>query len=156
MRCSRVQQAHFERWPTLFVAAVNENFAGQKSELAESRALCIADTFARLISALTDQTILSKTAFRETTGHKRNDLEVRSQAKIGRVASCQTRFAQPGLAKCVLSRLCGLMQTPEFAESLEQLIKLANQAGSIDVRPRRCHRWLIADALTVVGIRTYH
>jgi hypothetical protein len=48
------------------------------------------------------------------------------------------------------------MQTPEFAESLEQLIKLANQAGSIDVRPRRCHRWLIADALTVVGIRTYH
>ena len=67
-RCSRVQQAHFERWPTLFAAAVNENFAGQKSEEAKRRALCIADTFARLIGMLTDQAILSKTAFRETTG----------------------------------------------------------------------------------------
>ena len=50
------------------------------------------------------------------------------------------------------------MQTPEFAESLEELIQLANQ-GRIalmcaEALPWRCHRSLIADALTVRGIRT--
>ena len=50
------------------------------------------------------------------------------------------------------------MQTPEFAESLEELIQLANQ-GRIalmcaEAVPWRCHRSLIADALTVRGIRT--
>jgi uncharacterized protein (DUF488 family) len=50
------------------------------------------------------------------------------------------------------------MQTPEFAESLEELIQLANQ-GRIalmcaEALPWRCHRSLIADALTVRNIRT--
>ena len=50
------------------------------------------------------------------------------------------------------------MQTPEFAESLEELIQLANP-GRIalmcaEAVPWRCHRSLIADALTVRGIRT--
>ena len=50
------------------------------------------------------------------------------------------------------------MQTPEFAESLEELIQLANQ-GRIalmcaEAVPWRCHRSLIADALTVRNIRT--
>ena len=50
------------------------------------------------------------------------------------------------------------MQTPEFAESLQELIRLANQ-GRIalmcaEAVPWRCHRSLIADALTVRGIRT--
>jgi uncharacterized protein (DUF488 family) len=50
------------------------------------------------------------------------------------------------------------MQTPEFAESLEELIQLASQ-GRIalmcaEAVPWRCHRSLIADALTVRGIRT--
>jgi hypothetical protein len=50
------------------------------------------------------------------------------------------------------------MQTPEFAQSLEELIHLANQ-GRIalmcaEAMPWRCHRSLIADALLVRGIRT--
>ena len=50
------------------------------------------------------------------------------------------------------------MQTPEFADSLEELIQLASQ-GRIalmcaEAVPWRCHRSLIADALTVRGIRT--
>lgn len=49
-------------------------------------------------------------------------------------------------------------RTPKFAESLEELIQLANQ-GRIalmcaEAVPWRCHRSLIADALTVRGIRT--
>jgi hemoglobin len=42
-----VQQAHLERWLTLFAETVDEKFAGPKSEEAKSRAMCIADTFGR-------------------------------------------------------------------------------------------------------------
>jgi uncharacterized protein (DUF488 family) len=50
------------------------------------------------------------------------------------------------------------MQTPEFEQSLEELIRLAKQ-GRIAIMcaeavPWRCHRSLIADALLVRGIRT--
>jgi uncharacterized protein (DUF488 family) len=50
------------------------------------------------------------------------------------------------------------MQTPEFAESLDELIQLANQEQIVlmcaEAVPWRCHRSLIADALLVRGIRT--
>jgi uncharacterized protein (DUF488 family) len=50
------------------------------------------------------------------------------------------------------------MQTPEFEQSLEELIQFANQ-GRIalmcaEAVPWRCHRSLIGDALLVRGIRT--
>jgi uncharacterized protein (DUF488 family) len=50
------------------------------------------------------------------------------------------------------------MQTPEFEQSLEELIRLANQDRialmCAEAVPWRCHRSLIADALLVRGIRT--
>jgi uncharacterized protein (DUF488 family) len=50
------------------------------------------------------------------------------------------------------------MQTPEFGQSLEELIRLANQGRIVlmcaEAVPWRCHRSLIADALLVRGIRT--
>ena len=49
------------------------------------------------------------------------------------------------------------MQTPEFEQSLEELIRLANQERIVlmcaEAVPWRCHRSLIADALLVRGIR---
>lgn len=49
------------------------------------------------------------------------------------------------------------MQTPEFEKGLQRLIKLAKQKKSAimcaEAVPWRCHRSLIADALTVRGIR---
>lgn len=49
------------------------------------------------------------------------------------------------------------MQTPEFAQSLEELIRLANESTVVlmcaEAVPWRCHRSLIADALSVRGIR---
>src|ERR1700693_3937817 len=49
------------------------------------------------------------------------------------------------------------MQTPEFEAGLERLMKLAGQSRSAimcaEAVPWRCHRSLIADALTVRGIR---
>lgn len=50
------------------------------------------------------------------------------------------------------------MQTPEFEESLEELIQLATKERialmCAEAVPWRCHRSLIADALLVHGIRT--
>jgi len=50
------------------------------------------------------------------------------------------------------------MQTPEFEQSLDELIRLANQDRialmCAEAVPWRCHRSLIADALLVRGIRT--
>jgi uncharacterized protein (DUF488 family) len=50
------------------------------------------------------------------------------------------------------------MQTPEFEQSLEDLIQLANQERIVlmcaEAVPWRCHRSLIGDALLIRGIRT--
>ena len=50
------------------------------------------------------------------------------------------------------------MQTPEFEQSLDELIRLTNQDRialmCAEAVPWRCHRSLIADALLVRGIRT--
>jgi uncharacterized protein (DUF488 family) len=50
------------------------------------------------------------------------------------------------------------MQTPEFEQSLDELIRLAKQDQIVlmcaEAVPWRCHRSLIADALLVHGIRT--
>ena len=52
------------------------------------------------------------------------------------------------------------MQTPEFEKGLQRLIQLAKQKKSAvmcaEAVPWRCHRALIADALTVRGIRAAH
>ena len=50
------------------------------------------------------------------------------------------------------------MQTPEFGEGLDKLIRLAKKSRialmCAEAVPWRCHRSLIADALLVHGIRT--
>ena len=52
------------------------------------------------------------------------------------------------------------MQTQEFARGIDQLIVLAqNGQGALmcaEVLPWRCHRWLIADALTIRGMQVEH
>lgn len=55
-----VDQAHFQRWLALFAETIRENFAGPKSEEATSRAICIADTFARRMGVLTEPAALSR------------------------------------------------------------------------------------------------
>lgn len=52
------------------------------------------------------------------------------------------------------------MQTPEFANGLQRLLKLAKDKRSAvmcaEAVPWRCHRSMIADALTIRGIRVQH
>ncbi len=55
-----IEQKHFERWLALFIATVNGNFPGPKSEEAKGRAICIADTFAQRMGVLTNAAALSR------------------------------------------------------------------------------------------------
>lgn len=52
------------------------------------------------------------------------------------------------------------MQTPEFARALDELIELARVSPTAimcaEGNPFRCHRQLVADALTARGIPVYH
>jgi uncharacterized protein (DUF488 family) len=52
------------------------------------------------------------------------------------------------------------MQTIEFREHLQVLIEFARQERvalmCAEMLPWRCHRWLIADALLVRGLRVQH
>ena len=53
------------------------------------------------------------------------------------------------------------MQTPEFEEGINELIKLAEKDGPVttmcaEAVPWRCHRSLIADALLVRGVKVEH
>lgn len=53
------------------------------------------------------------------------------------------------------------MQTPEFEEGINRLIKLAQEDGPVAIMcaeavPWRCHRSLISDALLVRGIKVEH
>lgn len=52
------------------------------------------------------------------------------------------------------------MQTEEFAEQIKTLIEMAQNDGLVlmcaEALPWRCHRSLIADALSVRGIEVIH
>jgi uncharacterized protein (DUF488 family) len=52
------------------------------------------------------------------------------------------------------------MPTQEFAKGINQLIGLAQNGQAVimcaEVLPWRCHRWLIADALTIRGVQVEH
>lgn len=53
-----VEQAHFERWLTLFRDTVDEHFTGAKADEAKLRALAIADTFAMRMRVLNNPVAL--------------------------------------------------------------------------------------------------
>lgn len=59
------------------------------------------------------------------------------------------------MAERLVLRLADYMQTTPFAEALEELIKLAAEKPTAimcaEAVPWRCHRSLIADALTARG-----
>lgn len=64
----------------------------------------------------------------------------------------------PGWRNASFRGYADYMQTPEFEQSLDELVRLANQERIVlmcaEAVPWRCHRSLIADALLIRGIRT--
>ena len=82
-----------------------------------------------------------------------------SPAGARRPASCEARFAQPGLAQRLLSRLCGLHANARICAEPRRIDPPWRTKDRIvlmcaEAVPWRCHRSLIADALLVRGIRT--
>jgi len=77
--------------------------------------------------------------------------------KLGGLRHAQRDSPNMGWRNTSFRGFADYMQTPEFEAGLERLMKLAGQKRSAimcaEAVPWRCHRSLIADALTVHGIR---
>jgi len=77
---------------------------------------------------------------------------------LGGLRQAKRDSVNVGWRNASFRRYADYMQTPDFEQSLEELIRLANQDRialmCAEAVPWRCHRSLIADALLVRGIRT--
>ena len=77
--------------------------------------------------------------------------------KLGGLRHARRDSSNMGWRNTSFRGFADYMQTSEFDAGLERLIKLARQKRSAlmcaEAVPWRCHRSLIADALTVLGIR---
>ena len=77
---------------------------------------------------------------------------------LGGLRHAKRDSLNPGWRNASFRGYADYMQTPEFEQSLDELIRLANQERIVlmcaEAVPWRCHRTLIADALLVRGIRT--
>jgi uncharacterized protein (DUF488 family) len=78
--------------------------------------------------------------------------------KLGGLRHARTDSVNGGWRNVSFRGYADYMQTPEFAEGLEELIALATHdriaVMCAEAVPWRCHRSLIADALLIHGIRT--
>jgi uncharacterized protein (DUF488 family) len=77
--------------------------------------------------------------------------------KLGGLRHARRDSSNMGWRNSSFRGFADYMQTSEFDAGLQRLIKLARQKRSAlmcaEAVPWRCHRSLIADALTVLGIR---
>ena len=77
--------------------------------------------------------------------------------KLGGLRHARRDSSNMGWRNSSFRGFADYMQTSEFDAGLQRLIKLAGQKRSAlmcaEAVPWRCHRSLIADALTVLGIR---
>jgi len=80
--------------------------------------------------------------------------------KLGGLRHARRDSSNMGWRNSSFRGFADYMQTSEFDAGLQRLIKLAGQKRSAlmcaEAVPWRCHRSLIADALTVLGIRVEH
>ena len=79
-------------------------------------------------------------------------------AGLGGLRHAKSNSPNMGWRNASFRGFADYMQTPEFAQSLQELLILASQERIVlmcaEAVPWRCHRSLIADALLVRGIRT--
>lgn len=94
---------------------------------------------------------------RETLGkalHNRH-LSYRLMKSLGGLRHARSDSTNTGWRNASFRGFADYMQTPAFGEALEKLLKLAEQKPTAimcaEAVPWRCHRSLIADALTVRG-----
>lgn len=77
---------------------------------------------------------------------------------LGGLRHAKRDSLNPGWRNASFRGYADFMQTPEFNQSLDVLVQLANQEQIVlmcaEAVPWRCHRSLIADALLVRGIRS--
>ena len=99
---------------------------------------------------------------RETLGRKLRGARIRYVhiPKLGGLRHARADSMNAGWRNSSFRGYADYMQTPEFEHALHRLMKLAGQKKSVimcaEAVPWRCHRSLIADALTVRKIPVFH
>jgi uncharacterized protein (DUF488 family) len=77
---------------------------------------------------------------------------------LGGLRHAKRDSLNPGWRNASFRGYADYMQTPEFGQSIDELVRLANRERIVlmcaEAVPWRCHRSLIADALLARGIRT--
>lgn len=96
----------------------------------------------------------SEDALRKSLGE--NDITYRRFEGLGGLRHTTPESLNIGWKNVSFRGYADYMQTPEFAESVEQLIALAADSQTVimcaEAVPWRCHRSLIGDALVIRGI----
>lgn len=91
--------------------------------------------------------------------HNRH-LSYRHMKGLGGLRHARSDSANAGWRNASFRGFADYMQTPSFEEALERLLNLAQQKPTsimcAEAVPWRCHRSLIADALTVRGYEVRH
>jgi uncharacterized protein (DUF488 family) len=81
-------------------------------------------------------------------------------SKLGGLRKAKRDSINDGWRNASFRGYADYMQTPEFAQGLQRLLKLPKDTRSAlmcaEAVPWRCHRSMIADALTIRGIRVQH
>jgi uncharacterized protein (DUF488 family) len=90
----------------------------------------------------------------------RHDIRYLQMKTLGGLRHAQTDSINTGWKNASFQGFADYMQTPGFAAAVQQLIDVAHDTVTAimcaEVLPWRCHRFLIADALTVRGIPVQH
>lgn len=94
-----------------------------------------------------------------STALRKNKIKYAHLALLGGLRHAKKDSVNTGWKNASFRGFADYMQTDEFAVGLDELIKLSKTTTAImcaEALPWRCHRSLIADALTIRGIKVLH
>ncbi len=90
----------------------------------------------------------------------KNKIAYRHMKELGGLRHASKDSINTGWENASFRGYADYMQTDEFANAVESLIRLANEHRlaimCAEGNPFRCHRSLVADALTVRGVQVLH
>jgi uncharacterized protein (DUF488 family) len=91
---------------------------------------------------------------------ERVEIGYRHEGRLGGLRKPSKESTNSGWRHAGLRGYADYMQTPEFETCIDELLALADSTRAVvmcaEAAPRRCHRSLIADALTARGAEVHH
>ena len=147
--------------PAVFIAPIVLTIGHSTRTLEEFISLLRTHGASRVVDVRTVPRSLHNPQFNEASlagSLKKAGLGYVHMPGLGGLRHAKRDSLNPGWRNASFRGYADYMQTPEFEQSLDELIQLANRERIVlmcaEAVPWRCHRSLIADALLVRGILT--